>query len=79
MINIVTYSDALDNKRLSLSYFLSKIINKYGLNIVYIKLDLYFINTMHSVIMKITHSLAIKDTIAIARGLYKVLDATLKS
>ena len=29
---------------------------------------------MHSFIMKITHSLAAKDTIAIARGIYKVIE-----
>lgn len=29
---------------------------------------------MHSFIMKITHSLAAKDAIAVARGLYKVVE-----
>ena len=29
---------------------------------------------MHSFIMKITHSLPAKDTIAVARGLYKVIE-----
>jgi hypothetical protein len=29
---------------------------------------------MHSFIMKITHSLASKDAIAVARGMYKVVE-----
>ena len=29
---------------------------------------------MHSFIMKITHSLAAKDTIAVVRGMYKVVE-----
>ena len=30
---------------------------------------------MHSFIMKITHSLVAKDAIAIARGMYKVIES----
>lgn len=41
-----------------------------------------FIDTkkkMHSFIMKITHSLAAKDTIAVARGFYKVVQGGVAS
>jgi hypothetical protein len=34
---------------------------------------------MHSIIMKITHSLAAKDTIAVLRGMYKVVDGGIRS